>query len=154
MINMSMIKNDAGLFVPFAVEDHEKALNFPVGGLTYHKVKGVQKPRSYQQLKLYFACCRALADQTRNINLDTVEKVHFIMRMRARWIEAIISIKKPCPNCMTPLDHSQIIPRSLSYDNCNHADATAYISAGINEIASELGVAKHELVRNADRYGF
>jgi len=154
MQKVTMIKNDAGLFVPFSLEDKQACLNYPAGGLTSHNIKGVTKPRSYQQLKLYFACCRALADQTENINLNNETKVHFVMRMRARWIESIISIKKPCPSCQVLIDYNQIIPKSLSYENCTHADATQYINSGINEIASEMGVPKYKLVKNADRYGF
>ena len=121
----------------------DKLKEYPAYQVLRCKVSGVKKPRSYQQLKLYWQLCKTVADNNEDPMWQTKENVDFQCRVACDFRDTkLISVR--------PDGTVQFFYRSLSYTNCSHPDATKYMDDAFLIMAKKLGITTDELLQNAE----
>ena len=127
--------------VPFSKKDQDKWNSYRDNQVTKHNVYGVQKQRSYEQLRMFFAACDIVAQNTEDPMLNTKEKVAFAIKVRLDFIN---------PNRIAVTNNGDIIfeYRSISYDNLNHIEACDFFNRAFKELANMIGIANDELLNN------
>lgn len=126
------------IFYPFSDEDKESAREFRDNQIVNAKISGVQKERSYLQLKMFFAVCRKVADNTQDPNWDTTEKVLEQVKIKCRYIKEHIIVGKAV----------HIITGSISYKALPHMQACNFFDRGYIEMAKHLGVRVDKLLES------
>ncbi len=129
-----------GALYPYSKEDQTKIKEYDGKHVIKAKLSGVRNPRSYQQLKMYFACCRAVAENTNNPNFNTANKVDLQLRVLHGWLEDTIIIK----------DKPQFITKSISFKAMKHLEACNYFDRAFETMAKFLGCTIEELKENAE----
>ena len=76
-----------GIFYPHSPEDAEKAREYKNNQVVRSKITGIKKRRSYEQLKLFFACAKLVAENTEDPNWNTKDKVCEQVKISARYID-------------------------------------------------------------------
>lgn len=122
---------------PFSQEDRDNLREFKDNQVLKAKLYGVQKQRSYKQLKLYFACCQTVADNMENM---TKEDVDFECRIRLKFIKDFRVVGK-----MTYVE-----PRSISYAELPHIEACNYFDRAFPIMAKMIGITVDELLINSE----
>jgi len=129
-------KGDA--FLPFDPESAELMRDYYENQPVRAKTTGIKKPRSYQQLKLYWKMCELVAD-----HFD-----EFRDKYDADW-EARIKLRHY--DRMT-VDGNQIMVevKSISYSNLGHAEANRFFDRAFELFAKWLGVEVGEIIRQCE----
>jgi len=139
MIDVALILTYQGL-EPYSQEDKEAlrelAGNVPVRA----KITAVRNPRSYQQLKAYWACCRAVAENTENPDFNTKEKVDLQLRIKLGWVQETIIVS----------DRVQFVPKSISYKTMKHLEACRYFERAFETMAKFLKCSVEDLIKCAE----
>ncbi len=138
MVEAALISKN-GTFLPYSKED-EQAIKDYAGQMVKAKISGVRNPRSYQQLKAYFACCRAVAENTENPDFNTKDKVDLQLRIKLGWIKETVLVNK----------RVQFIPKSISYKEMKHLTACNYFSEAFQIMADFLKCTVDELLKCAE----
>jgi hypothetical protein len=127
-----MLKKKGRAYYPASTEDDVKGMTYADNQLLRARITGAKKARSYRELKLYFGSCRYIASLAINPDMNTQEKVDHLTRIRCGFVSS------------TVYDHYtksvQFIPQSLSYENCDQADAHRFIESAIERHATLAGV--------------
>ena len=121
--------------VPFSKEDEEKIREYPENQIVSGKITGVKIPRSYEQLKLYFACCQKVAENTDDPQWETKEDVDFQCRVQCRIIDKI--------KVVDGIVH--IVVGSISYSALKHLEACNYFDRAFDIMAKKIGVSVEDL---------
>ena len=121
--------------VPFSKEDEEKIMEYAENKIIDANLKGVTIPRSYEQLKLYFACCQKVAENTDDPQWETKEDVDFQCRVQCRIIDKI--------KVVDGIVH--IVVGSISYSALKHLEACNYFDRAFDIMAKKIGVTADEL---------
>ena len=138
MIEVALIVKN-GTLLPHSKEDQEALKEFN-SQLVKAKISGTRKARSYDQLKAYWACCRAVADNTENINFNTPKKCDLQLRVSLGWIEDSIVVK----------DKVQFLPKSISYKTMSHLAACNYFDRAFETMAKFLKCTVEEMLECAE----
>jgi len=122
---------------PYSEEDAELLKGFIPGQIVKHRLSAIRKPRSYEQLKTYFAACQLLSENVDSPDWDTKEKVDFQIRCELRWIKGYIKTSNGvwC-----------IMPKSISYAELPHLTACKYFDRAFLLIANYLRMTVEELI--------
>jgi len=143
MKKIAFQKLPGGYFKPFSVEDQEAASHYKDYQIVQADVRGVKKPRSLLQLKLYFQCCEKVADNNTDPYWQTKESVDFQCRVACDFRDkSMISVR--------PDGTVQFHYKSLSYANCDHVDATRYMTDAFDVMAHKLNITTETLLQNAE----
>lgn len=131
--------------MPFSQEDLDALSEYRENQVLRAKLTGAEKPRSYKQLKLYWACCRTVAENLEN----TLEKdVDF---------EVKIQVAKRHPGMIRRFKSVNGVvymePISIAYANMKHLEACEFFKLAWPIMAEMIGVTKDELLANASREG-
>ena len=130
-------------FKPFSQEDLETAKNYKIFQVVKANVSGVKKPRSYQQLKLYFACCKKVAENTSDPNWNTKEKVSFQCKVGLHFVDpSVVAVR---PDGMVVFRY-----RSISFKSLGHMEACNYFDRAFELMAKKIGVSIDELIKNSE----
>jgi hypothetical protein len=121
---------------PFSEEDLELLREFKPNQLLRAKLYGVKKPRSYQQLKLYWACCQTVAD---NLENKSKEDVDFATRVELKFIK----------NFKVEKNLTYIELRSISFKELPHIMACNYFERAFKVLARMIGVKENVLLKNS-----
>ena len=124
------------VYVPYSQEDMDASKEFLPNQLVKIKATGVKKSRSYQQLKLYWACCRTVGD---NLGKDAKE-IDFDVKIELRHIKAFRVV-----NNVTMIEVG-----SISFDNLTHLMACNYFQRAWPVMAKMIGVTEEVLLANAE----
>ena len=138
MIEVALQRVDKDTLKAFSDEDGEAIREFPLHKILRARITGAMKPRSYEQLKLYHATCRTVADNSADPNWSTPQKVDFQVKVSCRLIDEFIVV-----NGVT-----HIIPGSVSYAKMNHLKACNFFDRAFDEMAKHLGITRDELLTN------
>ena len=141
MKDVALQRVDRNTLKVFSEEDADAIADFPIHKLLRARISGALKPRSYEQLKLYHAACRAVAENTEDPNWNSKEKVDFQCKVKCRLIKEFVVV-----NGVT-----HIIPGSVSYSEMNHLEACNYIDRAIDEMAGFLGLGRDEFLSGVDQ---
>ena len=131
-------------FLPFSKEDEERMKEYPENQIIKAKTYGITIPRSYEQLKLYFACCQKVADNLdqdnpKNAQWLTKEDVDFQCRVQCKLIDYIRVVRGV----------AYIQVGSISYGTLSHLQACNYFDRAFEIMAKKIGVTVDELTAEA-----
>lgn len=130
---------------PFSPEDAEALKNFKPNQILRAKVSGIRKVRSVPQLRLFFACCRTVVDNTEDPNWNNVDKVKNQVKIALQFIDLNKSI----------VDEKGIFHphyRSICFAELGHLEANNFFDRAWPILAKKIGVSVDDLLRNAERY--
>ena len=126
---------------PYSEEDAEILADYSPTQILRLRITGAKKPRSYQQLKLYWSACAVVAENSEEIGWTTKEGVDINLRVALDFRDR----KKPI--VVRPDGGIQLIYRSISFANLGHADACNYFDCAFDLMAKKLGVTKDKLMK-------
>lgn len=131
-----------GMLKPFTSEDLENIRDYKPFQILRAKLSGVKKPRSYDQLKAYWASCKTVADNLDDPMWNTKEQVDFHCRVHCKFYNPdLISVD--------PDGKIQFSYRSISYANLSHIEACDYFTKAFDLMADRLGITKEQLIKNS-----
>ena len=124
------------VFEPFSPEAMEESKGFHRNQVVRAKITGVKKPRSYQQLKLYWACCRTVANNREDVSPEDVD---FEVKVNLKHIKAFRIV-----NGATMIEVD-----SISYDRLEHLEACNFFDRAFPVMARMIGVKVDDLLAHA-----
>jgi len=125
---------------PHSEEDRDRLLEFEPGQVLRARITGAQRPRSYDQLKLYWACCKTVAENIDNPALTTKQQVSFYVKVELRFIESMIVYD----------GQVHVLPRSISFAELPMAEACNFFDRAFAVMAKLLGITVYELTTQAE----
>ena len=128
---------------PFSEEDAEQVRSLCGDRPIRARLTGAAHPRSLRQLRLYWACCRAVAANTDDPNWATPEMVHAQIRYALRWVDMADVTVFPDGRVHFPL-------RSISFAELPHMEACRYFERAWPVLAGKLGVTEEQLLGEAE----
>lgn len=140
MIDIALQYNQAGFYVPFSDEDKERSKCYRHNQVLRAKIKGVQKPRSYEQLKRFFARCRIVADNMDSQHWNTVEKVKNQVKCGLQFFDENGVIVRPTGEVYMPY-------RSISFDSLPHMEACRFFERADDYLAAMSGISEKDFQR-------
>ena len=85
----AQISQDAKL-MPFSLIDEDAVKTFHTNQIVDVEIKGIKKPRSYTQLKMYHGCCQVVASNTADIDWNTRAKVDFRVKLACQLFDKVV----------------------------------------------------------------
>jgi hypothetical protein len=116
-------------------EDMTALKNYKENQILRATLVGVQKPRSHEQLKLYWACCRTVAS---NLEGKSKEDIDFEVKVALKHIRAF----------RVTGGVTMVEVGSISFAELNHLDACNFFDRAFPALAKMIGVTTEELIRN------
>lgn len=140
MIEIACQIKDNALY-PFSEEDQQRLREYKESQVVRVTVKGVRKPRSYQQLRGYWAACQTVSENTEAPGWQTKEQVDFNCRVTLRFYDPDLIVAKPDGSIAFNY-------RSIAYKNLRHIEACDYFSKAFEIMSAKLGITPDELLSN------
>ena len=135
--------DEHGNFHPYTIEDKEAAKSYKPFQILRAKISGVRKPRSYQQLKLFFACCKTVAENTEDIQWNTKDKVKFQIKVALHFVDdSVIAVR---PDGQVVFQY-----RSIAFKELPHMAACKFFVRAFEIMAKKIGVPVETLLKNAE----
>ena len=129
---------------PFSEADAEALKSFRQYQPIRAKLYGVEKPRSYQQLKTYWGGCNVVAE---NLEGMTKEDVDFEVKVTLRHWKNVRVIKTLSAKYSRPVEQTIVEVDSISYDRLQHIEACNYFDRAFPVLAGMIGVTVEELMK-------
>jgi len=126
-----------GVLVPHSPEDARRLADIEPDVVLRAKITAPRKQRSYQQLKLWWACCRTVADNTDDPNWNTPEKVSEQIKLALRFIRSYM---------VAPDGTVHIVTRSVSFGELGHMEACNFFDQSWPIMAEKIGVSVDDLL--------
>ena len=127
------------VLVPYSAEDREALKGYKPNQILRARITGAEKPRSYEQLKLYWACCKAVAENTDMSKEDVdfevkikIAKQHPSMIKRFRSVDGMVFME----------------PISIAFANMGHLESCRYFDLAFPLMAKMIGVETEVLLGN------
>ena len=131
MIQINMqLNTESGIWIPFSAEDLEQSKNYRNNQICGARITGVQKPRSLEQLALFWCCCRAVSQNTQDSNWDTPEKVAEQVKVSLGFTKGYIVTGKTV----------HFIMRSISFKELRHMEACNFFTQAWPVMARHIQV--------------
>ena len=129
-------------FFPYSDKDQEEARGFKPNQIVRLKCYGAEKPRSYIQLRLYWACAKTVSENhPQDLTRDDVD------------FEVKIKVAKHYPSMIRrfkSVDGTVFMePISIAYRNMKHLEACNFFDRAFPIMAEMIGVTKEELLQNS-----
>jgi len=121
----------------FSQEDEERWQEYKDNQIINAKTTGAKKPRSYQQLKLYWVCCGKVSEN--HNTWSTKEVVDFNLRVA-------LDFRDPQKVAVRPDGQVQFFYRSIAFKNLPHMEACNYFDRAFDLMAKSIGVTADELI--------
>lgn len=118
-------------YIPFSEEDRRNGMVFAENQFLHAKIYGAKKEPHYRQLCAYWGSCEYIAGLAINPNMDTKEKVDHLTRLKCGFVEGTVFDEKGLLHWLV---------KSLSYENCDQPDRTAFITKALEEHAALAGI--------------
>jgi len=132
-----------GIPHPFSEEAREELSRFKENQIISGVFTGIMKERSVPQHRLFFACMRAVADNTDDSEWSDVDKVKIQLKHLLRFYKSIHVL--PCGTVHCELG-------SFSFSNLNQIHANKIVDRSLPILAKKIGLSEQELVKNAQEY--
>lgn len=128
-----------GIFYPHSEKDKEEVSELKQNQIVKAKIAGVRKPRSYKQLKAYWACCKTVSDNTENEHWNTRDKVDLQLRMKIQFFDLTKTI----------VFENKVVfyPRSINFKNLRHMESCRYFDRAFEIMAKFLNVSVEDLLK-------
>ena len=124
---------------PFAEEDLEVLKEYKQHQILKCRLQGIQKPRSYLQLKLYWSACKVVANNTDNKQWNSKDKVDFQCRVKLHFADPDTVVVKPDGTIVYKY-------RSIAFKNLSHIMACNYFDRAFEVMAKFLGITSEKLI--------
>ncbi|RJR07929.1 hypothetical protein C4588_06170 [Candidatus Parcubacteria bacterium] len=131
-----------GYFKAVSDEDSKNSLVWPTGQFLEATIKGSKKARAYKELCCYKGSCKYIANMNFSKEMDSVEKVDILTKIRCGFVSDVIHDSK--------LGQVHFIPKSLSYAECDQKDAHEYIAKALDKHSELVGLSTDDYVRLLD----
>ena len=142
MIEIATQLLPSGDLSPFSQEDKEALKNYHPNQILKAKVSGIQKERSVIQLRMFWACCRTVAENTEDENWNTPDKVCIQVKIALKFFKAVV---------VTPDGHIHFDLDSISFANLKQVEANKVFDRSWVILAKKIGIPVDELLENAER---
>jgi hypothetical protein len=139
MIEVALQKKNKTLY-PYSEEDLEALSEYKENQVIRAKLYGVEKPRSYEQLKLYWQLCKVVSE---NSDWPTKDAVDFNIRVA-------LDFRDPSRVAVRPDGQVQFYYRSIAFVNLKHIAACQFFDRAFEVMAKKLGITVDELLENAN----
>jgi hypothetical protein len=127
---------------PYSQEDLEALRQYRQNQVLRAKITGAKKPRSYLQLKKYWACCRTVAENLEGMDSKDVD------------FEVKIRIAKEHPSMIRRFKDIggtvYMEPVSIAYHNMDHLEACHFFDLAFPIMAAMIDVETDVLLENLD----
>ncbi len=136
------LNNYGNSVTPFSVEDLERLKSFKPNQVVRSQVYGVTKQRSLQQLRLFWGCCRSVAENTQDENWNNEDKVAMQCKVKLNFIDlnkTIVSDGKVYPHF-----------RSIAFKNLKHIEACKFFDRAFEVMAKHLQCTVDQLLENSE----
>ena len=124
---------------PLSVDDAEKLSEFRDNQIVKAKISGVEKNRSYLQLKRFFALCRIVSENTEDENWNTKEKVLEQVKIKLQFIDSYMVVNGSV----------HIKTKSISFKELKHMEACNFFNRADEIFAKFLGCSIEDLSKAA-----
>lgn len=125
------------VLLPHSQEDAAAIRGFEEGAVLRARLTGVKRQRSYQQLKLFWACCRKVAENADDENWNRPEKVAEMIKLALGHVKARL---------VQPSGEVVVITGSLAFDALPHPDACRFFEDSWEILAAKLDCTVEELL--------
>lgn len=142
MIEIACQKTKPNTLVAFSHEDAEQLKNYAINQVVKAKITGIQKQRSVRQLRLFFACCRAVVENTEDEYWNNVDKVKNQIKVKLQFIDLNKSI------VVDDVFHPHY--RSISFAELGFMEANNFFDRAFPVLAKKIGITVDELLQNAE----
>lgn len=129
-----------GKLCPFSQEATELLRNFKPNQVVRGKISGVKKERSVPQLRMFWACCRTVAENTEDPEWNHPEKVCIQVKHALKFYKSIVVL--PDGSVHFELD-------SISFANLPQCEANQFFDRAWPVMADHIGCTVPELLENA-----
>jgi hypothetical protein len=128
---------------PYSEEDLEILKEYKTHQILRVKLSGVKKPRSYQQLKLYWSACRTVSENTEDPHWNTQKKVDFQCRVHTHFAD---------PDCVVVKKDGTVAFKylSIAFNNLPHIMACNYFEQAFTVMAKFLGITVDVLMEQVN----
>lgn len=135
-------QNKDGGLTPYSPEDKEELSSFKENQVLIAKVSGTMKERSLRQLRLFFACCRTVVENTEDQNWNNVDKVKNQVKVKLQFIDMQKST----------VVMGQWVPhyRSICFAELKFMDANNFFDQAWPILAKHIGITVDELLKNSN----
>lgn len=140
MIECALQLNDNAALYPFAEEDREKIREFKKFQVLRAKLYGIKKPRSLQQLALYWVACGKVAD---NLEDKSKEQIDFEVKIALKHIKSFKVVE----------GITYIEVGSISFANLDHIESCNFFDRAFPVMAKMIGITTEELLKNCNEGG-
>ncbi len=127
--------------VPATIEAMEQIKNYKPNQIVQAKISGIQKQRSVRQLRLFWACCRTVSDNTRDEQWNNPEKVSIQVKLALKFFKAVV---------VAPDGHIHFELDSISFKNLRQIEANKIFDRSWPVMAGHIGVSVDDLLRNSE----
>ena len=124
---------------PLSVDDAEKLSEFRDNQIVKAKISGVEKNRSYLQLKRFFALCRIVSENTEDENWNTKEKVLEQVKIKLQFIDSYMVVNGSV----------HIKMKSISFSELKHMEACNFFNRADEIFAKVLDCSIEDLSKAA-----
>ena len=138
MIECALQLKDDNILYPFTEEDRDKIREFKRFQVLRAKLYGVKKPRSLEQLALYWVCCKTVAD---NLEDKTKEQIDFEVKIALKDIKSFRVVQ----------GITYIEVGSISFANLDHLEACNFFDRAFPVMAKMIGITAEELLQNTPK---
>jgi hypothetical protein len=98
--------------------------------------------RSLEQLRLYWACCGLVANNTDDNNLNHRDKVSEQVKIKLRFVDCWYTFK----NEKTGAEQLNIKTKSISFDKLRQAEFNDFMSRALDVLSGYLGCTVDEMI--------
>ncbi len=145
MIEIGLVYKN-GVYAPATLAEEGKARlahkpNQPIRG----KLTEFRDARSLKQLRMYWASCNAVAENSPDPKLNSREAVDWHTRVGLRFVD---------PNRVAVIGEKVIIHvRSIAFENLKHLEMNKFMDGALGLHAGWLGISKGELEKELRQRG-
>ena len=129
--------------MPFSDEDSEVLKDYKDHQILKVRLSGFKKPRSLIQLKLFWACCRTVSENTEDQHWNTAEKVAFQIKVALQFVDMSRTIVDSKGNV-------HLWYRSIAFKNLGHMEACRFFDRAFPIMAKKIGISVDKLLKNAN----
>lgn len=128
-------------FIPYTLQDQAEAAEFKPNQICRIQVYGAGKARSAPQLRMFWACCQVVADNTQDQHWNTPDKVAGQIKVALNFVDLNKTFVDPKGNV-------HVHYRSISYKNLGHMAACNFFDQAWPIMAKKIGITVDELLSN------
>ena len=129
---------------PFSQEDQDGLKEYKENQVVRVKIQGAKKPRSLQQLRLFWVCCRMVAENTENPHWNTKDKVAFQIKIALQLVDMDKTIVDARGNI-------HLHYRSIAFRNLAHMEACNFFDRAFDIMAKTLGMDRDTLLKVGEK---